>query len=111
MNVHHGVYLHIFQERLSGVGNGLEEGSLEATGKDSHSISGDSQTCYNVVQPNLSDTELGGHLGRESLGSRYQYVIICTPRNFYCHCLVRHRVKDVMSLYIFRYLSHPFGGT
>jgi hypothetical protein len=93
--------LHIFQERLSGVGNSLKEGSLEATGKDMHSISGDSQTCHNVVQTNLSDTELGGHLGGESLCSRCQYVITWSLGNshhiwllFIVH--LPHNAKDVM---------------
>jgi hypothetical protein len=91
-----GIYLYIFQERLSSVRNGLQEGSIEATGKEFGSISGESQTCCNVVQTNLSGADLGGHLGGESLGSRRQYVIPCTPVNFDYQWLLFVRVKDVM---------------
>jgi hypothetical protein len=99
--VHFGIYLYVFQERLSGVRNGLQEGSIEATGKQFDSISGERQTCHNVVQTNLSDIELGGHLGGESLCSRCQYVITWSLGNshhiwllFIVHLL--HRAKDVM---------------
>jgi hypothetical protein len=56
-------YLHMFQKRLSGVGNGFQEGGLEGSGKDLQSIHSESQTCYNVVHPKLSKSGLRGHLG------------------------------------------------
>jgi hypothetical protein len=43
------IYLHMFQKRLSGVGNGFQEGGLEGSHKDLHSIRSESQTCCNVV--------------------------------------------------------------
>jgi hypothetical protein len=59
-------HLHMFQERLSSVGNGLQERGLEATGENMESICSNSQTCCNVVQSDLSNTGLGGHFGGES---------------------------------------------
>jgi hypothetical protein len=56
------IYLHILQERLTCIPDGFQEGALQTTGKDSRSICTDCQTCCNVVQPNLSDSGLGGHL-------------------------------------------------
>jgi hypothetical protein len=65
------IYLHILQERLTCIRDGFQEGALQTAGKDSCSICTDSQTCYNVVQSNLSDSGLGGHLCGGSWGTRY----------------------------------------
>jgi hypothetical protein len=59
--------LYIFQQRLSCVRDGRQEGALQAACKDFQSICSDGQTCCNVVESNLSDSELGRHLG---IGSR-----------------------------------------
>jgi hypothetical protein len=59
-----GIYLYFFQERLNCIGNGLQEGALQTVAKDSCSICTDSQTCYNVVQSNLSDSGSRGHFMR-----------------------------------------------
>jgi hypothetical protein len=52
------IYLHIFQERLSCHGNGLQGGALQITNKDFQSVCSNSQTCCNVVESNLSDSGL-----------------------------------------------------
>jgi hypothetical protein len=69
------IYLHMFQKRLSGVGNGFHKGGSQGSGKDFHSICSESQTCYNVVQSNLSESGVGRHLGGESSGFRENMLI------------------------------------
>jgi hypothetical protein len=77
------LYLHIFQERLSCVWDGLQQGALQTAGKDSYSICTDTQTCCNVVQLNLSDGGLGGHPVRWIKGlDRHCYFILCAHVNF-----------------------------
>jgi hypothetical protein len=70
------IYLHIFQERLSCIRNCFQAGAPEAAGKDSHGICTGYQTCYNVVQPNLSGSGLGGHLCGGSWCVRDMYIFI-----------------------------------
>jgi hypothetical protein len=67
------IYLHMLQKRLSGVANGFQERGLKGSGKDFQSIRSDSQTCYNVVQANLSESGVGGHLGHRSSGFSKRY--------------------------------------
>lgn len=55
------IYLYIFQERLSCIGNSLQEGAVQTTNKDFQSICSNSQTFCNVVESNLSDSGLWGH--------------------------------------------------
>jgi hypothetical protein len=77
------IHLHMFQERLSSVGNGLQERGLEATGENMESICNNSQTCCNVVQLDLSNTGLGGHLGGES----WVKISVCyTMYSWEVHC-------------------------
>jgi hypothetical protein len=56
-------YLYIFQQRLSCVRDGRQERALQAASQDFQSICSDGQTCCNVVESNLSDSGLEGHLG------------------------------------------------
>jgi hypothetical protein len=76
------VYLHIFQERLSCIGNGLHEGALQSTNKDFQSICSNSQTCCNVVESNLSDSGLWGHLCGGSQGLRDFIIYSVCPWEF-----------------------------
>jgi hypothetical protein len=58
------IYLHIFQQRLGCIRNGRQEGALQTAGKGFQSTYSESQTCCNIIQLNLGDSGLGGHLGR-----------------------------------------------
>jgi hypothetical protein len=93
------IYLHIFQERLSCIGNGLQEGALQTTNKDYQSICSDSQTCCNVVESNLSDSGLWGHFVVDHWAWEMSLFILCAPGNFHFHWLLFiSRTEDVMLL-------------
>jgi hypothetical protein len=70
--------LYIFQQRLSCVRDGRQEGALQGTGRDFQSICSDGQTFCNVVESNLSDSGLGGHPGGRSRVSGDR-VLSCVP--------------------------------
>src|SRR5258708_3121015 len=77
------MYLYIFQQRMSCVGDSFQEGALQVAGKDFQSICSDGQTCCNVVESNLSDSELGGHLVRWIRGlERHRSFILCAHGKF-----------------------------
>jgi hypothetical protein len=98
------IHLHMFQERLSCVGHGLQERALKATGKNMQSICSDIHTCCNIVQLDLSDTGLGGHLGGETW-VEMSVCYIFFPGNFivigYCSSPAASKMR--CSVHIFRY--------
>ena len=73
------MYLHIFQDRLGCISHGCQEGALQTAGKGFQSAYSEIQTCCNVVQSNLSDIGLGGHLGGGSRVWKHTGFLSCVP--------------------------------
>jgi hypothetical protein len=89
------IYLHIFQQRLSCIGDSLQERALQTTNKDIQSICSHSQTCCNVVESNLSDSGLWGHFWGGSWGLRGIIIYSVCPREFSLSLATVH-LEDVM---------------